>query len=415
MTKIFLAAVCGIILSFSSTAQLVQWRGEMRNGHFRNEKNLLKEWPAEGPEMILKVEGIGTGFSSPILANGTIYVTGMKDTLDYLSAIDFSGNVKWQVPYGRSWIQSFPDTRSSPTIDGERIYVLAGVGRLGCFNAADGSEIWAVNVDKDYEGEWHTWGVSESPLIVGDMVICTPGGGVTSMVAFDKMTGREIWRTPSVGGQRSYVSPTIYEYNGKQYILAATARNLFAIHPQNGELAWSYSYIDAKEWDQPGLIWANTPIWDGDQIYISKGYDFPSKMLKVNAEGTGVTEVFTNEVLDNHHHGVVLVDGYVYASNWINNGKGNWVCMDWKTGEIKWETTWENKGAIVYADGLLYLYEEKRGNVALVKPNPDQLEVVSSFRITEGSGPHWAHPFISDGKLLLRHGNVLMVFNIQGV
>lgn len=414
MTKIFFAAVCGMILSLSSTAQLVQWRGEMRDGHFRNEKNLLKEWPVEGPEMILKVEGIGTGFSSPILANGTIYITGMKDTLDYLSAIDFSGNVKWQVPYGRSWIQSFPDTRSSPTIDGDRIYVLAGTGRLGCFNATDGTEIWAINVDKDYEGEWHIWGVSESPLIVGDMVICTPGGGVTSMVAFDKMNGKEIWRTPSVGGQRSYVSPTTYEYNGKPYILAATATNLFAIHPENGEVAWTYNYYSAKEWDQPGLIWANTPIWDGDQIYISKGYDFPSKMLKVNAEGTGVTEVFTNEVLDNHHHGVVLVDGYVYASNWINNGKGNWVCMDWRTGEIKWETTWENKGATVYADGLLYLYEEKRGNVAIVKPNPDQLEVISSFRITEGSGPHWAHPFISDGKLLIRHGNVLMVFNIQG-
>ena len=179
-------------------------------------------------------------------------------------------------------------------------------------------------------------------------------------------------------------------------------------------MAWSYSYYDAKEWDQPGLIWANTPIWHGNRIYISKGYDFPSKMLQVNAEGTGVTEVFTNEVLDNHHHGVVLVDGYVYASNWINNGKGNWVCMDWNSGEIKWETTWENKGAIVYADGLLYLYEEKRGNVALVKPSPEKLEVVSSFRITDGSGPHWAHPFIGDRKLLIRHGEVLMVFNIQG-
>lgn len=414
MFQYFLAAACGLFLTLTTTAQLVQWRGEMRDGHFRNETNLLKEWPAEGPKMILKVEDIGKGYSSPILANGTIYITGMKDTLDYLSAIDMSGKVKWQVPYGRSWVQSFPETRSSPTIDGDRIYVVAGVGRLGCFNVADGSEIWAVNVDKDYEGEWHIWGVSESPLVTGNIVICTPGGGVTSLVAFDKMTGKEIWRTPSVGGQRSYVSPTLYEYNGKTYILAATARNLFAIHPENGEVAWSYSYYDAKEWDQPGLIWANTPIWQGDRIYISKGYDFPSKMLQVNAEGTGVTEVFTNEVLDNHHHGVVLVDGYVYASNWINNGKGNWVCMDWNSGEIKWETTWENKGAIVYADGLLYLYEEKRGNVALVKPSPEKLEVVSSFRITDGSGPHWAHPFIGDGKLLIRHGEVLMVFNIQG-
>ncbi len=136
-------------------------------------------------------------------------------------------------------------------------------------------------------------------------------------------------------------------------------------------------------------------------------------MLKMNADGTGVTEKYSSTVLDNHHHGVVLVDGYVYGSNWINNGGGNWVCMDWDTGQIKWETQWENKGDIIFADGLLYLYEEKQGNVGLVKPNPEKFDLVSSFRVTDGTGPHWAFPFIDNGKLYIRHGEVLMVYNIK--
>lgn len=414
MKNTLITLTIALLLYAESMAQPVQWRGEQRDGWFRKETNLLKQWPQEGPEMVLKVDNVGKGFSSPVVHNGTIYITGMKDTLDYLTAIDMQGNTLWQVAYGRSWVKSFPDTRSSPTIDDNRVYVLAGTGILSCYQTGDGSLVWSVDVDKDYQAEWHQWGVSESPLVIGDLVICSPGGSYASVVAFNKLTGQEVWRTPVIGGQRSYVSPTLYEHNGIRLILAATAIHLAAIRPENGEVAWTYNYMAAKEWDQPGLIWANTPIWNEDQVYISMGYNFPSKMLKMNAQKNGVEEIFTNTVLDNHHHGVVLVDGYVYASNWINNGKGNWVCMDWNTGDIKWETEWENKGSVIYADGLLYLYEEKRGNVALVRPNPEKLDIISTFRIAEGSGPHWAHPFISGGKLFIRHGEVLMVFNISG-
>jgi outer membrane protein assembly factor BamB len=203
------------------SAQVTQWRGENRDGKFMNEKNLLKSWPADGPQLLLKVENLGKGFSSPIVDKGTIYISGMKDTLDYLTALDLKGNIKWQVSYGRSWVKSFPDTRSSPTIEGDRVYVLSGTGKLSCLNASDGKTIWAVGVDTDYESEWHIWGVSESPLIVDDKVICSPGGSKTSIVAFDKMTGKEIWRTESVGGPRCYVSPNIYQYGNFRFIIAA--------------------------------------------------------------------------------------------------------------------------------------------------------------------------------------------------
>lgn len=398
-----------------SSAQITQWRGENRDGKFINEKNLLKSWPAEGPQLILKAEGLGQGYSSPIFASGVIYISGKKDTLDYLTALDVTGKIKWQVPYGRSWPESFPETRCSPTIDGDRIYIVGGIGRLCCLSASDGKEIWTVDVDREFGPDWHMWGVAESPLIIGDKVICSPGGSKTSIVAFDKMTGKEIWRTVPVGGPRSYISPILYEYGNFRFILAATAQNLIAVIPETGKVAWSYKYFDpAKwEWQKNGLIWANTPVWYKDEIFITMGYDYKPVMLKINADGTGVTEKYSPAIFDNHHHGVVLVDGYVYGSNWINNGKGNWVCMNWDTGQIMWETPWQNKGSVIFADGLLYLYEEKGGNVALVRPNPEKFDLVSSFKVTYGTGPHWAHPFIREGKLFLRHGEVLLVYDVH--
>ncbi len=242
MKQIVLIFLLSGFFSDMATAQITQWRGEQRDGKFRQESGLLKAWPAEGPELLLKVENLGKGFSSPIMADNTIYITGMKDTLDYISAVDMQGNLLWQKSYGRSWVKSYPDTRTSPTIDGDRIYLLGGSGRLSCLNRGDGKEIWAVEVDHDYESEWHMWGVSESPLVVGNMVICSPGGNKTSVVAFDKMTGKEIWKTEPVGGPRCYISPLIYEYEKFRFILAATGQNLIAIVPETGKVIWSYSY-----------------------------------------------------------------------------------------------------------------------------------------------------------------------------
>lgn len=412
MKKLFLISLV-LSFTFSAFSQVYQWRGENRDGYFK-ESGLLKSWPSEGPTMIMKVEKLGKGFSSPVIANQTIYVTGMIDTLDYLSAIDFQGNIKWQVAYGRSWSKSFPDTRSTPTIEGDRIYVVGGMGRLVCIDANNGKEKWAVDVDKDFKGEWHNWGVSESPLIVDDKVICTPGGSETSVVAFDKITGKLIWKSECIGGRRAYVSPTIYQYKNFKFILAATATNLIALHPENGTKAWNYQYYKKELTDDDnGLIWTNTPVFKNDEIFLSMGYNYPAVMLKMDPSGTSVTEKWTNKTLDNHHHGTMVAGDYIYGSNWINNGKGNWVCLKWDTGEVKYETTWINKGSLVGADDLFYAYEEKTGTVGLIKPNPEEWEVISSFKVTAGTGPHWAHPYIYDGKLFLRHGEVLIVYNIK--
>ena len=402
-----------LITNFSVNAQLAQWRGPDRDGNFPDTE-LLKLWPADGPAQILEVEKIGKGWSSPIFFDNMIYTTGMIDTLDYLTAIAMDGTIKWQVPYGRSWTQSYPDTRSSPTIEGDRIYVQSGTGRLVCINREDGKEIWAVDVDKKYECEYHVWGNAETPLIVDDKVIATPGGEKTSVVAFNKLTGEMVWESKSVGGPRSYVSPTIYEFNGHRFILAATASNLIALVPETGEVVWTYQYWKPIlwKWQDNGLIWANTPLFKDNDIFLSMGYDYPAVMLEMDSTGTSVSEKYIDHTLDNHIGGLVLYDGYVYGSNWFNNSNGRWVCMKWDNGEIKYVTDWDSKGPIVMADGLLYAYNE-RGKVGLIKPDSKGFEVISEFKIKKGSGPHWAHPFISDGKLFMRHGDVLMVYDIK--
>ena len=409
--KLILLYFALLIFVLNSSAQLVQWRGPNRDGIF-TETDLLKAWPEGGPQQILEVEKIGKGWSSPIVDGNMIYVTGMIDTLDYLTAIDMQGKIKWQVPYGRSWNKSFPDSRASATIDGDGIYVQSGTGRLVCIQKTTGLEIWAVDVDKEFECEYHMWGNSETPLIVDDKVICSPGGNKTSVVAFNKRTGKLVWQSKSLNGQRAYASPTIYKYNEFRYILAVIGTDLIALVPETGEIAWSYKYHNPEKWDQPGLIWTNTPVFKDDQIFITMGYDYNAKMIKMAPDGKSVSEVFTDTIFDNHHHGVILTDGYLYGSNWTDNKRGKWVCMKWDTGKIMYESEWDTKGAMIMADGLLYCYNEK-GNVGLVKPDPAGFNVISEFKITKGAGPHWAHPFIADGKLLLRHGDVLMVYDIK--
>jgi outer membrane protein assembly factor BamB len=409
MTKISFTILLAVI-SFSLFAQITQWRGPNRDGIFPD-STLLQTWPENGPAQILEVEGIGKGYSSPILADGIIYTSGMIDTLDYLTAINLDGTIKWQKQYGRSWYKSFPDTRSTPVIEGNRVYVQSGMGQVSCINKENGESIWTVDVDKTFEAEYHMWGNSETVLVVDDLVIVSPGGEKTSIVAYNKMNGELVWQTESLGGPRSYASATVYEWNGHRFILAVIGTHLMALKPQTGDIVWSYRWHNPEKWGQPGLIWTNTPTYHENQIFLSMGYDYPAVMLQMDTLATGVTELFRDQTFDNHHHGVIYADGYIYGSNWQNNKKGKWVCMKWDTGEIMYVEPWDSKGSMIMADGLLYCYNE-RGTVGLVKPDPEEFKVISSFKITKGSGPHWAHPFIGDGKLLLRHGDALMVYDI---
>ena len=411
MKRVFVILI--LLVPFISTAQIAQWRGPNSSGVYP-EKGLADAWPENGPELLLTIEGIGSGLSSPVTNGKNIFVTGMKDTLDYLSSVDFTGKIIWQVPYGRSWTQTYPDSRCTPTLEGNRIYVLSGTGRLGCFEAATGKEIWSVDVDKQFECKYGMYGVAESPLIVDNKVICTPVGPKTAMVAFDKNTGKLIWQTKSIGAQRGLSSAIIFQYKNFRYILGQSTEDLFAVNPDNGEIAWTYKWYH-KEWETGfgGKNSTNAPLVKDNEIFLTKGYDYPAVMLQMAPDGKSVSEKWKNKTLDSHHHGVVQLDGYIYGSTWISNSMGNWACIKWDTGEVMYDEPWINKGAIISADNKLFCFEEKSGTVGLVKANPKKFEVVSSFKVKKGTGMFWAHPMINDGKLFIRHGAFLMVYNIK--
>ncbi|MBC8230308.1 PQQ-like beta-propeller repeat protein [bacterium] len=387
-----------------------QWRGPERNG-LSKETGLLKEWPEGGPKLLWSVEGIGSGFSSLSIVKGVLYITGTVDNVEILSAYDLDGNLKWKKEYGKAFSQSYPDARTTPTVDGNSIYVISGTGEVVCFDAMSGDIKWSVQGFDKFAGKHGSWGIAESPLIVDNKVIYTPCGEETTVVAFDKNTGEIIWASESLNDKSAYVSPILVERGGKKLIVGVTGDYIIGVNAGNGKIEWNFRYIETSEKGRD--INAVTPIYHNGYIYVTSGYDHGSAMLKLSEDGTNVSLAWVDPTLDTHHGGVVLVDGYLYGSNWINNGKGNWVCLDWNSGEARYEKDWHNKGPIISADGMLYCYEEKTGNFGLVKASPEDFTVVSSFKITQGKGPHWAHPVISDGRLYIRHGGVLMVYDIK--
>ena len=403
-----------VLFSWTGTmAQDAQWRGPDRDGIFPDTM-LLKEWPEEGPAVLFVTEGIGKGFASAVATGEVIYVTGTRDTIEYLTAMDLDGNVLWQKPYGRAWNQSFPDSRCTPTVEGDRVYVLTGMDNMMCFHAKTGEELWSVNIQERYGSKWDMFGVSESLLLLDDMVITTPAGESTTVIALNKKTGEPVWESESLGAHRSNMSPALIEHCGKRYIITATQTHMLGVDVENGEILWKYHYNILDENGENTAILSNTPTYRDSLLWITSGWDVKSVMLEIAPDGRSVTEKFVDQTFDNQNHGVVLVDGFLYGSNFTDRQAGKWVCMKWHTGEIVWIGDFHNKGPIIYADGMLYCYEEKRGNMALVKADPEAFEVISSFRVNEGNGPHWARPTIFNQMLLVRHGEVLIAYDIKG-
>lgn len=414
MRKILL--LLSLFISTTLISQTVsQWRGPERNGWYP-ETGLLKEWPTEGPVKLWVAKDLGMGYSSAAVTVNLIYITGRKGEKEVLTALDLQGNQIWQVEFGRAWEDAYPDTRTTPTVNDGKVYLISGMGEVACHDAKTGERIWMRDAFQEFSGVCNLYGISEAPLVMGNKVFYTPGGSRTSMIALDKNTGALLWESPALGDSAAYVSPLWVTHNEQDQIINLMGNWAFGVNPDTGKILWKFDYI-ALPTDQsnPYMIRTNcnTPIYHQGCVFLNKGYDHPSAMLQLDPAGKKVDLKWTNKDLDTHMGGAVLVDGYLYGSNWLNNSNGNWVCVDWETGETQWETPWNNKGAIIYGDGMLYCYEEKRGNIALVRPNPEKFDQVSSFKVSDGTGPHWSHPVIREGVLYIRHGDAIVAYLIR--
>jgi len=388
-----------------------QWQGPRRD-NVSTETGLLKQWPKGGPKMLWSVEGLGQGFSSVSITNGKIYTTGMIEKEGFLFCFDLNGQQLWKQSYGDEWFRSFPGARCTPTIEDERVYVINGFGKISCFEADTGQEVWQANPVTEFEGKYSVWGNAQCLLIKDGKVIVVTGGPKAMVVALDMKNGKVLWTAPGNGEQYSYCSPVAFEWGGKTIVVGATDLSIFGVDAGDGSVLWTYpisNYVTTKIHDAH----PNTPYFKDGHIFFTSGYDMGSIQLKLSPDGTSVEKAWGNTSFDTHHGSFVVVDGYIYGPTWEGNKNGKWACVDWKTGQMLYEQQWINKGSITYADGMLYCYEEEQGTMGLVKADPAGFELVSSFKVTLGQKEHWAHPVICGKRLYIRHGDVLMAFDIS--
>jgi outer membrane protein assembly factor BamB len=411
--KLYILLLSAFVISLvSSCDEIAQWGGPNRDGIYPD-KGLLKTWPADGPALKLKIENIGKGLSQPVVYKSVIYVTGLKsDTLDVLSAFDMKGNLLWEKEYSRAWPRTYPESRGTPTIEKNRIYLVGGMGDLVCLSTNGGELIWKKEPLKEFDGKYMYWGNVESVLLTDDAALYVTGGEKTTLVAYDKITGELRWKSKSMGGSKSYASSSLVEWGGKKIVLVQTSNDLLGIDASNGDVLWSYNTVQYHTQKGSGEA-ANTPLFSNGDIFVTYGNEQPGLLFSMGDDGKSVSLKWKNDVLDTHHGGLVLVDGAIYGSTMTDNTRGNWACVDWETGKTNWEEKWFTKGSVISADGMLYFYEEKSGHVALVKPDTSDLKIVSTFQVKDGEGPHWAHPSIYNKILFIRHGSVLMGYDIK--
>lgn len=400
-----------MVMTVLAAQSVTQWRGENRSGYFPS-KNLLKKWPAEGPELLLHVENLPRAHSSVVLKDGIMYTTGISDEKEILTAISAEGKILWSTVYGDAWSKSYPDARCTPTIEENFAYMISGSGDLACVDIRDGKLWWSVDGHTQFEGRYGNWGVAESPLIVGNKMIYTPCGDLTTMVAVDKSNGSVIWTSESLKDQSAYVSPLLLERGETKLIVTVTGNYVICVNAEDGEIFWSLEYSSI---DKPMMgedINPVTPLALGKNIFVTSGYNHTGLMLEMSDDYKSVSIKWKSKELDVHHGGAVAVDGYIYGSNYTSIRSGNWLCLDWKTGQVMYDQKWHNKGQIIASDGVLICYDERRGNVALVETTPEEFRILSEFKIEHGEGPHWSHPTLYEDKLFLRHGKSLLVYKV---
>ena len=374
-----------------------QFRGPDRSGVYPG-SGLLQSWPEGGPRLLWSAEGLGEGFASVSLADGRIYTTGADGRTGFVRAFDLDGNRLWEAEYGKVHAgEGYPGTRTTPTWNDGMLYILSSNGLAVALDAASGEIVW----QKELAIRNITWGITESPLVVDDKVVFTPGGAVGTLVALDKKTGREVWVVTDPNEPSGYCSPVLYDDGSRRQIITLTKGSMFGVDPDTGRRLWKIRYPARYG------IHAVSPVFDGSSFYVSDGYKQGGKKFALAADGRGVTLEWEESSLDVHHGGAVAVDGRIYgaASN------GTWSVLDSSSGEVLASQRRLGKGSIVYADGRLYGYVES-GEVLLVDPDPSSFEVVGRMKIDAGRGQHWAHPVVSAGVLYIRHGDALMAYDV---
>jgi len=390
-----------------------QWRGPGRDG-ISKETGLLDQWDSDGPPQVWMAKGLGSGYASVAVAKGKIFTMGTQRGRTTIVAIDLDGNILWTAPIGGGG-----EPNCTPTYDEGLVYGVSKGGDLACVDAETGEVKWQKSFPKDFGGRMMSgWGYSESPLIDGDRLICTPGAKDAAMAALDKKTGETIWRASAsdakgrdTSGGAGYSSIVVAEVGGIQQYVQLVGRGLIGIAAKDGRALWSYGKIANGTANIP------TPIVKGNFVFCSSGYGTGAALLRLTASGGRVRadEVYflPGDKMQNHHGGMILVGDHVYCGHGHNNGFP--ICVELKTGKIAWfkgRGPGTGSAAVAYADGHLY-FRYENGVMALIEASPRGYKEKGAFKLPQQSGPSWPHPAISDGKLYLRSQDVLLCYDVR--
>ena len=379
-----------------------QWRGENSEAKYPA-PNLLGEWPDDGPDILWHFDELGDGFSTPVFANERIYCTGVDDSIGYIHVFTGNGTHEKKIEYGKEFEVSYPGSRSTPTIVGDLAYVYTGYGELVCLKLTDGAILWKKELAADFGSENLEFGNNESVVVEGDKVYLTPGGAVFNMVALNRMNGDLVWKSAGKEKPSAYCTPKLLNHSDRQLLVTHTGDEIIAIDASDGKLLWSYSHPNQYN------LHPNTPIYVDGSLFCFSGYGQGAVKLVLNEDGSTVTKAWSTKKMDNLMGGAEIVDGYVYASG--NKARG-WFCYDYETGKEKWNSREIGNGVIIMAGDKFIIYSE-RGELALVNPNIEKLDVISKTRVNLGSAQHWAHPTVHKGILYVRHGTSLIAYKVS--
>ncbi len=403
-----------IIIPFSKIAS--QKAGEWPCFHGSDRTNisletgLLKAWDEKGPALLFTISGLGEGYSSASIAGGLIYTAGSIGNQSFLYAFDLNGKLVWKKPNGPawsvtvSWASSYNGPRSTPTIDNGVVYHLSEAGRLAAFRAKTGDLIWSRDLPKDFSAKMPMYGYAESVLIDGDNLYVRTGGEKAYQACLNKRTGATTWTSGEIPGGYGYNSMVIQDFGGFRQIIGATNTCYYSLDTRNGKLLWKTDFINQYEINCTDAIVFN------DYVFLTSGEGKGSMLIRLKKAGSGITteKVWETKLMDNYHGGVILYNGNLYGSG---SQARDWYCLDFLTGNQRWKTN--GSGALTYADGMVYLYDEK-GSMKLVKATPEKFEKTGEFRVPEGgAGPYWAHPVVCGGRLYLRHADKIFVYDIR--
>jgi outer membrane protein assembly factor BamB len=381
-----------------------QWRGPDRNG-LSKESGLLQQWPASGPPLAWSISSLGAGYGSLAIKDDRIFVQGSNGRQSIVYVLNRAdGKGIWSKALGPAGDNDRgPGPRGTPTVDGDRVYVLTENGDLACLKALDGTAVWQRNILKDFGARNIDWQISESPLVDGNHVIVTPGGRGAGMVALDKLTGATVWTSKELSDEAGYSSAVVGDVQGVRILMTLTAEAGVGVRASDGKLMWRYRQVANRTAN------ITTPIFSDNKVFYSSAYDTGGALLGLTAQNGEVKaqEIYFTREMQNHHGGVLLVNGYLYGFN-----NSILTCLEFSTGKMMWRNRSVGKGSLTYADGHLYI-ESEDNVVGLAEASPTGYREKGRFRIPDQGLPSWAHPVVAGGRLYIRNQRTLAEYDIR--